>query len=226
MKLMPALDALIVIITFGLTLVVAGALALPVAGTWAIGAALVAAAWRFNASGLRWGDLGWRRGRPAWRLPLAVLAMLVLVTTANVLLVTPLGDAFGWPQQDLSRFQALRGDATMLVGVLLLTWVSAAIGEELLFRGVLLTRLEAALGGGRLAEGSAVAIQAMLFAAGHAYLGLRGVATALAVGLVFGAAYVLNGRNLVPLVLAHGLIDTISLVAIYSGALATDTGGA
>jgi uncharacterized protein len=226
MKLMPALDSMIVIIAFGVTFLLAGALGLPAAGSWAIAAALAATAWRYSASGLRWGDLGWRRGRPWWRLALTVLALMLLVMLANALLVMPLADALGWPPQDVSRFQALRGNATMLGGALLLAWVSAAFGEELLFRGVLLTRLEAALGRERLAGAAAVALQALLFAVGHAYLGPRGVATALTVGLVFGTAYLVNGRNLVPLVLAHGLIDTISLVAIYSGAVRASAGAA
>ena len=48
--------------------------------------------------------------------------------------------------------------------------------------------------------------------------GLRGAATATMVGLVFGIGFCLNGRSLIPLMIAHGLTDTISLVAIYAGA--------
>jgi membrane protease YdiL (CAAX protease family) len=225
MKLIPALDSLVVIIAFALVLLVAGALALPAAGTWAIVAGLAMAAWRLPAAGVRWTDLGWRRAGPAGRFAVAVLAPMLAVMLASALLVTPLGDALGWPPQDVSRFAALRGDAMRLAAYLLLAWVSAALGEEWLFRGVLLTRLEAAFGPGRLATLAAVVLQAGLFALGHAYLGARGVATALVVGLVFGLAYVLNGRNLVPLVLAHGLIDTLSLVAIYAGAVPADSPG-
>jgi hypothetical protein len=32
-----------------------------------------------------------------------------------------------------------------------------------------------------------------------------------------GIVYLCNGRNLVPLILAHGLTDSLSLVAIYLG---------
>jgi len=36
-------------------------------------------------------------------------------------------------------------------------------------------------------------------------------------GLIFGATYLLPGRNLWPCVLAHGLHDTIAVVAVYLG---------
>jgi hypothetical protein len=31
-----------------------------------------------------------------------------------------------------------------------------------------------------------------------------------------GATYLFDGRNLVPLIIAHGLIDSLSLIAIYA----------
>jgi membrane protease YdiL (CAAX protease family) len=100
---------------------------------------------------------------------------------------------------------------------LLLVCASAAFGEELVFRGFLLTRLEILLGGGLSATATAVAGQALLFGVAHWYLGLRGVSTAALIGLAYGVVYVCNGRNLAPLIVAHGLTDSLSLIAIYSG---------
>jgi membrane protease YdiL (CAAX protease family) len=34
---------------------------------------------------------------------------------------------------------------------------------------------------------------------------------------VFGAIYVRSGRNLLPLILAHGLIETVALTLVYFG---------
>jgi membrane protease YdiL (CAAX protease family) len=48
--------------------------------------------------------------------------------------------------------------------------------------------------------------QAALFGAVHAYLGPRGVVNAAAIGLVAGGAYLADGRNPWPLVIAHGLV--------------------
>lgn len=80
-----------------------------------------------------------------------------------------------------------------------------------------MTQLLSALGKGPAGLGAAVAIQAVLFGVAHAYLGFRGILTAGCVGLIYGALYLCNGRNLAPLVLAHGLTDSLSLLAIYLG---------
>jgi hypothetical protein len=104
-----------------------------------------------------------------------------------------------------------------LAGYLLLVWASAAFGEELVFRGFLLTRLEILLGSGLTATATAVTGQALLFGVAHWYLGLRGVSTAALIGLAYGVVYVCNARNLAPLIVAHGLTDSLSLIAIYSG---------
>jgi hypothetical protein len=37
------------------------------------------------------------------------------------------------------------------------------------------------------------------------------------IGLVYGIGFCLSGRNLIPLMIAHGLTDTLSPVAIYAG---------
>ncbi len=66
---------------------------------------------------------------------------------------------------------------------------------------------------------SRLRLQAAIFGAAHSYLGARGIATATLVGVVFGSWFVLRGRNLWPLILAHGLTDTITLFAIYAGVM-------
>jgi membrane protease YdiL (CAAX protease family) len=79
--------------------------------------------------------------------------------------------------------------------------------------------LQRCFGPGRAAALAVVVVQAAVFGVGHLYLGARGVATATLVGLIFGAWYVFRSRNLWPLILAHGLTDTISLIAIAAGVL-------
>lgn len=217
MKTAPAVDALVIIIAFELALWLARLAALPGAGTWAVAVGIAVGAWRWRRAGLGLADAGLRgTGHPAWRVAATALGLVAVVMLAIGLVVTPVGNALGWPPQDLSRFAGLHGDPAALAAYLLLAWVGAAFGEELLFRGMLMNRLVAAFGAGRGA--AVVVLQALLFGVGHAYLGARGVATAVVVGLVFGIAALRNGGRLAPLVIAHGLIDTISMVAIYAGA--------
>jgi membrane protease YdiL (CAAX protease family) len=99
---------------------------------------------------------------------------------------------------------------------LIIAWTSAGFGEEMLFRGFFLTRLEGLLGKTRLALMLAVVLQAMLFGLSHYKQGPSGILVTGMIGLVFGTFYA-RGRNLWPLIIAHGLMDAVSLVGLYAG---------
>jgi membrane protease YdiL (CAAX protease family) len=211
------MDVAIVAASFALTYFVARWLGVPGPGSCAIVCALAVSSWRLSYSGSRWADVGLRMPESVVRALAWVAVLCVASVLMKVLIVDPLATAAGWPSMNLSRFSQLPGSITLLAGFLLLAWVSAALGEELVFRGFFLTRLEILFGGGLRATATAVAGQALLFGLGHWYLGLRGVSTAALIGLVYGVVYVCNGRNLVPLIVAHGLTDSLSLIAIYLG---------
>lgn len=211
-------DLLIVAAAFAAFVFLIHALDLPAAGTVAVVVALAAATWRLRAAGESWATLGLRAPDSWARVALWVVGLYAAILVTNFLVVMPLGRALGWPPVDLSRFATLKGNALQLAGWLALSWTTAAFAEELVFRGFVLTRLQTVLGRGALPAATAVLVQAAIFGSAHGYLGVRGAVVAGMVGLVFGAAYVVNGRSLVPLVIAHGLTDSVSFVTIYLGA--------
>lgn len=194
-------------------------LELPKAGSFAVLIGLGIATWRLRVQGQSWPLLGLSRPRSWARALLAVVALYAAVIAGMLLIVEPLAHGLGWRPLDLSTFANLRGNSIELAKMLLIAWTTAAIGEELLFRGFLLARLETSLGDRRMFTALAVVLQAALFGVAHAYLGPRGMASAALVGLIYGTWFMLRGRNLWPLIIAHGLTDTVSLFAIYAGAL-------
>ena len=75
------------------------------------------------------------------------------------------------------------------------------------------------LGASRAAWIAAVVSQAIAFGLIHTY---QGPAQAISVGIggaVYGTAFLLARRNLWPLVLAHGLNDTLGFIFLYSGVI-------
>lgn len=210
------MDVGIVAASFLLTYFAARRLGVPGPGSWAVLCALAVASWRLYRVGARWHDLGLRVPDGAWRVFRWVIALYAVAGLVKVLVIDPLAKVAGWPALNLTRFSKLPGNLALFCGALLLVWVQAAFGEELVFRGFLLTRLELLFGDGAAATAFAVFGQALLFGIAHWYLGPRGTTTAALIGLVLGIAYLCDGRNLVPLIIAHGLIDSLSLVAIYA----------
>jgi uncharacterized protein len=180
--------------------------------------AVLVATWLLRRRGNSWGNLGLRR--PA-RMRSAVLWTVALFFAAMLLVplvVTAISNALHLPAQQLEVFARLRGNlALYLVLLIPVSWGTAAFGEELVCRGFLQRRLTDAFGGGRGAEMGAVLGQAMLFGLGHAYLGPRGMLNAGALGLLSGLCYQMNGRNLWPLFIAHGLVDTVGMTVLFLG---------
>lgn len=134
------------------------------------------------------------------------------------------GEALGWefmnetPQGVEDRWGDVKGNLPVFLLWLGIVWTSAAFGEEMFFRGFLVTRAMALFRGVPFAAVFAVVIPALLFGLGHFYYqGLRGLVTTAAIGIAFGAAFLLLKRNLWPLVLVHGIVDTINFVVLFLG---------
>src|SRR5262249_22725057 len=90
-----------------------------------------------------------------------------------------------------------------------IVWTFAAFGEEMGYRGYLMTR--AADAGNRSTPGYVVALLAssLLFGFGHFFKGPPGILQSTVSGLILGGAYLLSGRNLWVSILAHGSADMI-----------------
>lgn len=115
-----------------------------------------------------------------------------------------------------ARFGEVRSNLSYFLMWLSIVWVSAAFGEEMFFRGYLITRLQEALPRSRFATIIAVLIPALIFGYGHYhYQGFRGFVTTGLIGLSFGISFLLLKRNLWPVILVHGVVDSLAFTALY-----------
>ena len=175
------------------------------------------------ASGGKWSQLGLHAPKKGWdwvKLPVLVIATMAAIVAVAMIVVPAVTSGFIERVEDPGgdSFAFLRGNLPVFLGfMLLVVWGTAAFGEEMMFRGFLQTNLEALFGGGTLAMILAIIAQAILFGLGHSYQGLYGIVLTGAIGLVMGITYWLGGRWLLPVILAHGLVDTISITQIYLG---------
>src|SRR3989441_323010 len=118
---------------------------------------------------------------------------------------------------DVSLFAPLAGNVQFLLISLAVAWTLAALGEEFVYRGYLLTRIAQALGDGPRAWLGALAVTSILFGVGHRYQGASGMITAGLAGFAFGVLYLASGRNLLVSVIAHGTTDTVGFLLLYLG---------
>jgi membrane protease YdiL (CAAX protease family) len=162
------------------------------------------------ATGLRWPS-SWRR---TVLLALAAAALRILL---GALVIHPLAAHFWVPAAGPAGTDEIQGHALVAIEWLLLVWTFAAFGEEIGYRGYLLTRAAEAGGLSRAAWWVAAFVSAVFFGYGHYYKGPSGIVDSAVAGLILGAAFILSRRNLWVCVLAHGFIDTFAVVTAFLG---------
>jgi len=184
--------------------VLAGALV----GGWAAGALVLFWAYRSRTP---WRDLGLARPR-SWILTamsgLLFGGALKLFTKSVVLPllgVGPINQAFHY----------LVGNTAALPGLIFFILVSAAVGEELFYRGYLFERLGRLWGPSVPARVAIVTLSAILFGLAHlSGQGRDGTVQAVITGAVFGAIYAATGQ-LWLVMFAHAGFDLTAVAIIY-----------
>lgn len=118
---------------------------------------------------------------------------------------------------DLSQFDEITGNSTQLLIYFGLIWTLAAFGEEIAYRGFIVTRLSQLFGSKQASLIVAVIFSSLIFGIGHYYKGPAGMIDSGISGLTFGFLYILSGRNLWLSIFAHGFTDTFGLLYFYFG---------
>ncbi len=147
------------------------------------------------------------------------VAGTIVVDSILVGSALPILSGFFADSPQVARFVEVPGNLPLLLLLVPAVWLIGAIGEEFFFRGFLMTVLARIFGGTRAAWIAALVVQAVAFGLVHAY---QGPAQAIAIGIggaVYGAAFLLAGRNLWPVILAHGINDTLGFILLYAGVI-------
>jgi len=136
----------------------------------------------------------------------------------SITLIEPLIEHFTHQPHDVSLVEGVQGNWKSLLSWLVVVWVVAAVGEEALYRGFLMSQLSKVLGTTLLALLSNVLITSIIFGVSHSYQGRSGAWSTGIIGVCLGVIYLLNGFGLWLPILVHGAIDTVALILISLGA--------
>ena len=185
-------------------------------GLWTILASLGAATALIAVRKESWRDYGLRAGGNA-RFVISKAGQVIILISMTAFAVIAVATALGYPPtESVVLTQQPVTLAPFLLDLVFGVWIGAAIGEELILRGFLLSKFTTLFGGGRRALVLAVLAQAVWFGAGHVSQGVSGMIMAGAIGAVLGAFFLTRARrSLIPLIIAHGLINTCLLTINY-----------
>lgn len=164
------------------------------------------------------GLVPWEQGRV--KLGSKALGALVVIFLAMVVGATVVTSLLG--PLPTSGAVADQPDtvALFLLDILVGVWIGAALGEEIFFRGLVLSKFQTLFAGNtRSAKWAgifAVIAQAAWFGAGHASGGVSIILLTGFIGLCLGFYYVYRSPgNLWPMIIAHGLANTITLTLTF-----------
>ena len=160
--------------------------------------------------------LGLTRPQRWWTVPFWVLGTFVAFVLAQALVPQLLAPFFDLPPPDMSRYDFIRGNAPAALALALLLPITAAIPEEIVYRGFLMQQFGRLYGARPAATVLAVLSQALIFGLVHFQWGLGGIVMTSIMGVVWGTAFVLCGRNLWIVIMAHSAAHIALILQLYS----------
>ena len=170
--------------------------------------------------GQGWEHLGLsvRLASPRALLRGVLLSLVVFIAALAAFIVGAIVMAMivGRPEAaDLSGYDYLRGNLPLLILVLAAVYLGSSFGEEVTYRGFLITRIAELGSGGKGAWRLGVLASSIVFGLIHFAWGPAGMVQTGFMGLALGVSYLAVGRRLWVLVLAHAYMDTILLLQVY-----------
>jgi membrane protease YdiL (CAAX protease family) len=131
-----------------------------------------------------------------------------LLTAAAIFAVVVTLETLGFGRDRLGEMaEELKGSFGLLLARMAFSILVVGFVEEFVFRGFIMSRVAALLGGSRPAWALALIVQAALFGLSHGYQQLYGVVLTGAIGLFLGGVYLTTGRNLWIVIIGHGFYN-------------------
>ena len=173
---------------------------------------------------LKGSNFDWKRFGIGNKITWKTISKSLLITLPLFLVFMTLIDPFlqSWlGEYNLSSVEDIKGNLVGYIVLMVIMWVFAAFGEELLFRGYYMKALATLLGNNNKAWMLSAIITSLYFAISHIYQGISGSVAVFLWSLIISLIFNKNRNNLLLLVLIHGLYDSIGITMIF---LDTDFG--
>ena len=169
--------------------------------------------------GLGWRELGLCRPDRWWKIPVWGLAVVAITIIVQLAVAPVLAWLLGAPEPDLSRYDAIVGNLPLFIVSALGAMFTGGFIEEVIYRGLLIDRLERVLGARRHAAAGAAMLSGVVFGLIHFEWGVGGIVSTAIMGATLGFMFLAIRRNLWPLIAAHAFLDLILMLQVYFGML-------
>jgi CAAX protease family protein len=156
-----------------------------------------------------WKDLGFKIPK---KWPMAILHAILCIASIALVFNFIIQPLFPHGANDINQGIAISQNE-MIFQLVFIAIGTAAIGEEMLMRGFVLNNLNKIFGENFIGMAGAVLLQAILFGLLHS--GTQGMISSGVIGLILGIFYIVSGRNLLVVMVAHAIPDILSIISSY-----------
>jgi len=118
---------------------------------------------------------------------------------------------------DFSVFEPYTGNLPATLSLFIYIWISAAFGEEIVFRGYLMRQFTKFFGSSKISLVVNILLFGFVFGWIHAYQGISGQVISGISGMLFSIIFHIRKNDLWFNIAAHGFFDTVALIFIYNG---------
>jgi len=118
---------------------------------------------------------------------------------------------------DYSSFNQLKGNLLGCLVALVIVWLSAGFGEEIIFRGYFMRQFAKFFGESKVSIILNIVLLACFFGFMHSYQGITGQLVTGIIGALLALIYYLRKYDLWFVIAVHGFFDTIALICVYFG---------
>ncbi len=193
-----------------------------IAGVWFSNVIMLLLVWiSIKLRRQSWQSIGLYFGRPrfsqiGWSI-LKSVPILVFAIAAFIVGAIVMANIVGiQASADMTKYNYLSGNIPLLLISLAGVYIASSFGEEVVYRGFLITRLQNLFGGqGKGALFIVLVFSSIIFGFAHFEWGATGIVQTTFMGAALGASFLWNKRRLWSLVLAHGYMDTLLMVQLY-----------
>lgn len=181
-------------------------------GTFIVVSTSLVALLIMKVRGIKFTDVGFRSFSLNTKFLQRVLFISFSVFVIQAIGITVLGYLLGGPDPGTAITSQPKTLLGFLLDIIFITWIVTGVGEEFIFRGIIINRLKHLFSNDTANIYFLSAIQAIWFGLGHSSQGISGIILTGLIGFFLGI-YFLKQRDsgLWPLIFAHGLIDTVVL---------------
>ena len=145
------------------------------------------------------------------------LVAAIGIQVFSIFILTPILELLGVESADPAIYESIVGNKSMLIMYLCVSWTTAGLGEELIYRSFFLGQTVAFFATSKYKWIISLIISSVIFGFFHFNNGIDAIISTGVTGFILGLIYLYTDRNIWAVYFAHSITNTIAFLIIYSG---------